>query len=177
MICSLHGPIWRTNLEYILDKYNKWSSYEPEEKSVMIAYGSMYNNTENVVQILATELANAGVKNIVMYDVSNTHVSTLISEAFRCSHIVLAAPTYNGGIYATMESFLLDMKALNLQNRTVAIIENGSWAVVIGKKMRGLVEEMKNMNIIDEPITLKSTLKPDQMSEVENLKNKILETL
>ena len=136
MICPLHGPIWRSNLDYLLDKYDKWSRYEPEERAVAVLYASMYGDTENAVNLLAAGLADSGVKNIAMHDISSTHVSTLISEVFRCSHLVLAAPTYNNGVYPAMATFLHDMKALGLQNRTVALVENGSWAPVSGKLMR-----------------------------------------
>ena len=139
MICPLHGPIWRNDLGYLLDKYDKWSRYEPEDKAVVIMYASMYGNTENAANVLAAELAEAGVKNIAMYDVSNTHVSELIAEVFRCSHLVLAAPTYNNGIYPAMLNFLHDMKALNVQKRTVALLENGSWAPTSAKRVRALL--------------------------------------
>lgn len=158
MICPLHGPIWRSDLAYILDKYQKWSTYEPEEQGVVIAYASMYGNTANAADVLATQLAEAGVKKIRVYDVSNTHVSQLISEIFHYSHLVLAAPTYNGGIYPIMGNLLEDMKALNVQNRTVGIMENGTWAVTAGKQMRAKLEEMKNMRILDEQVTMKSAL-------------------
>ena len=119
------------NLDYLLQKYDLWSRYEPEDRTVTIFYASMYGDTENVVNILASSLAEAGIKNITAYDVSSTHVSTLIAEAFRCSHLIFAAPTYNNGIYPAMLNLLTDMKALNLQNRTVALIENGSWALPV----------------------------------------------
>lgn len=112
MICSLHGPVWRSNLNFIIEKYNLWSRYEPEEKGVMIAYASMYGNTENMAEILAVMLAEAGVKNIHMHNISKTHVSELISDSFKYSHIVLASPTYNNGIYPLMDNYLEDMKAL-----------------------------------------------------------------
>lgn len=169
MICPLHGPIWRNDLGYILDKYNKWSTYEPEDKTVMIVYGSMYGNTESAVNVLATKLAEEGVKNIVTYSVSNTHVSYLISEAFRCSHIVLAAPTYNGGVFTPMENFLLDLKAHGLQKRTFAFIENGTWAPTAACQMMSIVGEMKDMKVIEETITLKSSLKESQIEQLENL--------
>ena len=121
MICPLHGPVWRENLDYLLGKYDKWSRYEPEEKAVAIFYASMYGDTENAADILAAGLAEGGVRNIAMYDVSSTHISYLISEVFRCSHLVLAAPTYNNGIYPAMANLLHDMKALMLQNRTVGL--------------------------------------------------------
>lgn len=128
MICPLHGPVWRSNLNFIIEKYNLWSRYEPEEKGVMIAYASMYGNTENMAEILAVMLAEAGVKNIHMHNISKTHVSELISDSFKYSHIVLASPTYNNGIYPLMDNYLEDMKALSLQNRTIAVLGNGSWA-------------------------------------------------
>ena len=163
MICPLHGPIWRNNLAYILDKYVKWSTYEPEDKAVAIMYGSMYGNTERAADILATALSTAGVKDVRVYDISNTDVSELISEAFRCSHIVIASPTYNGGLYPVVESLLNDMKALNLQNRTFALIENGTWAATSNKHMRAIVETMKNMTILDTTVTVKSSVKEAQI--------------
>ena len=169
IICPLHGPIWRSNLGYILDKYNTWSSYEPEEKAVMIAYASMYGNTENLANILAAKLAEAGIHNIAVYDVSNTHVSTLISEAFRCSHIVLAAPTYNGNVYPVMENFLNDMKALAVQKRTVAVLDNGTWAATAGKQMADKITEMKDMKIIEPKVSIKSSLKNEQLEQLDEL--------
>lgn len=169
IICPLHGPIWRSNLGYILDKYNTWSSYEPEEKAVMIAYASMYGNTENLANVLAAKLAEAGIHNIAVYDVSNTHVSTLISEAFRCSHIVLAAPTYNGNVYPVMENFLNDMKALAVQKRTVAVLDNGTWAATAGKQMADKITEMKDMKIIEPKVSIKSSLKNEQLEQLDEL--------
>ncbi len=176
-ICPLHGPIWRSNLGYLLEKYSKWSTYEPEDKTVAIFYASMYGDTENAANILACMLAEAGVKNIAVYDVSNTHVSTLIAETFRCSHIVLAAPTYNMGIYPTMQNFLHDMKALNVQNRTVAILENGSWAPVGGKLMREALGEMKNMEILAPSVTVKSAVKSENLETLAALKDALVESL
>lgn len=169
IICPLHGPIWRSNLGYILDKYNTWSSYEPEEKAVMIAYASMYGNTENLANVLAAKLAEADIHNIAVYDVSNTHVSTLISEAFRCSHIVLAAPTYNGNVYPVMENFLNDMKALAVQKRTVVILDNGTWAATAGKQMADKIAEMKDMKIIEPKVSIKSSLKNEQLEQLDEL--------
>ena len=173
MICPLHGPIWRNNLGYIFDKYNKWSTYTPEDDAVMVVYGSMYGNTEATANVLMTKLAEEGVKNIVAYSVSNTHVSYLIAEAFRCSHIVLAAPTYNNGIFTPMENFLLDLKAHGLQNRTYAIIENGTWAPVSGCQMMNIVQEMKDSKIIGSTFTLKSSLKECQVEQLNCLAKEI----
>ena len=177
MLCPLHGPIWRSDLGYLLDKYDKWSRYEPEDRAVVIVYASMYGNTENAVNVLAAELAEAGVKNIAMYDVSSTHVSELIAEVFRCSHLVLAAPTYNNGIYPAMLNFLHDMKALNVQNRTVALMENGSWAPSSGKQMRALLEEMKGMEILEPVLTVKSALKEEALDSVKEMADTIAKSL
>lgn len=177
MICPLHGPVWRSDLGYLLNKYSLWSQYQPEEQAVAIFYGSMYGDTENAANILACKLADAGVKNIAMYDVSSTHVSTLVAEVFRCSHLVLAAPTYNNGLYPAMANFLHDMKALNLQNRTVGLIENGSWAPVSGKTMQAMVGELKGMTLLEPVVTLKSALKGDSMEQLDALADQIIATL
>lgn len=134
-----------------------------------IAYASMYGNTENLANVLAAKLAEAGIHNIAVYDVSNTHVSTLISEAFRCSHIVLAAPTYNGNVYPVMENFLNDMKALAVQKRTVAILDNGTWAATAGKQMADKITEMKDMKIIEPKVSIKSSLKNEQLEQLDEL--------
>ncbi|MBP3927198.1 MAG: FprA family A-type flavoprotein, partial [Clostridium sp.] len=178
MICPLHGPIWRSDLGWFIDKYDHWSSYKPEEKGVLIAYASMYGNTEAAAQALASKLCEKGVTNVHVYDVSNTHVSQLISEAFRLSHIVLASVTYNLGIYPVMHNFLMDMKALNLQNRTFAIIENGSWACKSGDLMQKFVDEqLKNMTVLNERLSLASSLRPEKEGELEALADSIVESL
>ena len=173
MICPLHGPIWRKDLGLLLEKYPKWSTYEPEDKTVMIAYATMYGNTENAANVLAGMLADKGVKNIAMYDVSETDVSELVAESFRCSHLVLAAPTYNSGIQPKMEAYLSDIKALNLQNRTVAVIDNGTWAATAGKQMIGMLEGMKNMTILENPISIKSALAENQLGALEALADEL----
>ena len=177
MICPLHGPIWRENIAWFVDKYNKWSTYTPEDNTVLIAYASIYGGTENAANILASELAKKGIKNIAMTDVSVTHPSYIISEAFRCSHIVFAAPTYNAGIFTPMETLLLDLAGHNLQNRTVAFIENGSWAPISAKLMGDIVAKMKNMTVLASKATLKSTVKDAQREELKTLASEIAETL
>ena len=176
-ICPLHGPVWRTNLDFFIDKYDKWSSYEPEEKGVMIVYGSMYGNTEAAAEDLARRLVEKGMTNVVMYDASKTHVSYLISDAFRYSHIVLASATYNLNIYTPVQNFLLDMKALNLQKRTVAVIENGTWAPRAGKLIRELLGEMKEMNVLENDILIKSSMKEENIGEMDALANSIIESM
>ena len=176
-ICPLHGPIWRSDLGYLLGKYDLWSRYEPEDKAVAIFYASMYGHTENAANLLADSLAAAGVKDVKVYDVSSTHVSELISQVFRCSHIVLACPTYNNSIYPAMYNFLHDMKSLLVQNRTVGIIENGTWNPASGKLMRLRLDEMKNMNVLEPVVTLKSALKADSKAQLDALKDAIVDSL
>ena len=177
MICPLHGPIWRTDLGWFIDKYDKWSRYEPEEKAVVVLYGSIYGHTEQAVNALTCALAEKGARNIAVYDVSRTHVSDLIGEIFRASHLVIACPTYNGGIYPPMENLLTDMKALSVQKRTVALMENGTWAAASGKQILKRLEEMKEMLVLEEQLSLKSALKPERAGDLERFAGQIMETL
>ena len=178
IVCPLHGPVWRSNLGWFIDKYDKWSRYEPEEKGVMIAYASMYGNTESAAQALAAKLCEKGMTNVIVHDVSNTHVSQLISDAFRFSHIVLASVTYNLGIYPVMHNFLMDMKALHLQNRTFAIVENGSWACKSGDLMEKFInDELRDMTVLNERLSLASALHPEKASELDALADCIIESM
>lgn len=177
MICPLHGPVWRENLGWFIEKYDTWSSYKPEDQAVMIAYASIYGNTENAAEILASKLADKGVKNIAMYDVSVTDPSVIVSESFRCSHLVFAAPSYNGGIFTKMETVLSELKAHSLQNRTVAIMENGTWAPVAGRQMREIFAGMKNIELLEEGVTIRSAVKEAQESSLEALAEKIASSL
>lgn len=177
-ICPLHGPVWRSDLGYFIEKYDCWSSYRPEEKGVLIAYASMYGNTEAAAQALAAILCEKGMTNVAVYDVSNTHVSYLISESFKYSHLVLASVTYNLGIYPVMQSYLEDMKALNLQNRTVALIENGSWACKSGDLMQKFIdEEMKGMTVLNERLSMASALGADKADELDMLADAIIDSM
>ncbi len=173
MICPLHGPIWRKNLNYILNKHDLWSRYQPEKKGVLIAYASMYGNTENAVTVMANRLANNGVQDIRLYDVSKTDPSYIIADAFKYSHLVLGSPTYNGGLYMKMEALLRDMGVLNLQSRKVALIGNGSWAPTSHTIMQKMICEMKNMELLAQPLVLKSSLKDSQMEELHALADAI----
>jgi flavorubredoxin len=176
-ICPLHGPVWRNDFGYLLDKYDKWSSYEPEEKGVMIVYGTMYGSTEAAANDLATRLVKKGMTNVVMYDASKTHVSYLISETFKYSHVVLASVTYNLKIYPPILNYIMDMKALNLQKRTFALIENGSWAPQSAKLMSELLDEMKNMTILDNQMTISSAMKEEDADSMEDLADSIIESM
>ena len=158
MIAPLHGPVWRSNVADFIAKYDLWSRYQPEEKGVLIAYASMYGNTEAAANALALALADRGVDKIRLRDVSVTDVSELISLAWKYSNIVIAAPTYNGNMHPKMEHFVMDMKHLNLQNRAVSIIENGSWGPAVIRKASEILESMKNMRILEHKISIKSAL-------------------
>lgn len=177
-ICPLHGPVWRKELDYIIQKYHLWSRYEPEEQGVLVVYASMYGNTEAAVQALAAKLCDKGMSNVALYDVSGTDISQLISETFKYSHLVLASVTYNLGIYPAMHNYLMDMKALNVQNRTVAIIENGSWAARAGGLMQSfLTEEMKHMTVLDARISIASALDKAQELQLDALTDAILASM
>lgn len=169
MICPLHGPVWRENLGWFIDKYQKWSTYTPEDHAVLIVYASIYGNTESAVNVLAGKISDAGEKNIAMYDVSKTDPSYILAEAFRCDRIVFACPTYNAGLFPKMETLLSELKAHNFQNRKVAVIENGTWAISAGKQMKEILFSMKNMEIYDNTLTVKSSLKRDQMEELDGI--------
>jgi len=165
MVCPLHGPVWRKDFAAYLEKYRKWSAYEPEEAGVMIAYASIYGNTENAANILACRLSEKGVRT-VMFDVSVTPASEVIAAAFKWSHLVFAAPTYNMGVFVTMDALLRDLAAHAIQNRTVMILENGSWAPASGKLMREILGGLKGVTILEETLTLKSSLRENQMEEL-----------
>lgn len=173
MICPLHGHIFRKDFSLLLEKYDLWSRYEPEDKAVVISYASIYGNTENAVSVLANMLGEKGVKNIKVYDVSVTDPSFILSECFRASHLVFASSTYNGGIFPRMENLLLEIKAHALQNRKAYIMDNGSWGAVAGRKMEEILSSLKGFEICEEKISLKSALKEDQLSLLDALAEKI----
>lgn len=176
-ICPLHGFIWRQNLGWFVAKYQKWATYEPEEKGIIIAYGSIYGNTQNAAEILASKLAAQGVKNIKIYDVSVTHPSYIISEAFRVNTLVFASVTYNAGIFVNMDNLLRDITAHNLQNRSIATMDNGTWAATAGKQMRDELAKLKNCTFIEPHISVKSAINPSQTSDLDNLVETILYNL
>ncbi len=176
-IYPLHGLIIKDNISKFVEKYDRWSRYEAEEKSVLIAYSSVYGGTENAANILAGKLADRGVKGIKMYDVSHTHSSYVLSDAFKYSHIVFATTTYNNGIFETMEEFLHIVSAHNLQNRKVVLIQNGSWAPTCGNAMKTILENLKGTEIIDESVCIKSALKEEQLSELDSVADKMVSSL
>lgn len=172
MVCPLHGPVWREGFGSFLEKYLLWSSYAPEEKSVMLAYASVYGHTENAANILAVKLWERGVR-VRMYDTSVTPASYILSDTFRCSHLVFAATTYNAGVFVTMENLLHDIANHNLQGRKIALIENGSWAPTSGKQMKDILSGLKNTQFIGDTVTVKSSLADDQLSQLEALADAI----
>ncbi len=177
MLCPLHGPVWKDNINIIIEKYDKWSSYTPEINGVLVLYGSIYGGTENAAEILASSLSEKGVKNIAIYDVSVTGASYIVAEAFKYSHIVFASATYNAGIFTPMENVINDLRAHNLQNRAIAIIENGSWAATVGGLIKKELEAFKNCTILNDIITIKSTVKASDKIELEALAEKITESV
>lgn len=177
-ICPLHGLVWRKDFEYLLDKYDKWSKYEPEEAGVLIVFASMYGNTEYAAQCLASELCERGMTNVVVRDVSSVHFSHLIAEAFKFSHIILASVTYNLGIYPMMKNFIHDMEALNVQNRTVGIIENGTWACTVGDKIQDFLDNnMKLMDIMNDRVTINTALNSANENDMDSLADSIIESM
>lgn len=173
-ICPLHGFIWRQNLGWFIEKYAKWAAYEAEEKGVLIAYGSIYGHTQNAVEILALKLAERGVKNIKMHDVSVTHASYIVADAFKFGTLVFAAATYNGGIFTLMDNLLRDLTAHNLQNRRMATLDNGTWAALAGKQMREEIAKWKNCTVIEPQISIKSALTDAQQSDLDALADAIV---
>ena len=176
-ICPLHGPIWRENIVCFIEKYQKWATWQPEEKGVVIAYASVYGHTENAADIVANALSERGVRNIVMYDVSVTDPSYVLADCFRYSHLVFAAPTYNSGLFTTMDTLLRELSAHGLRERTVALIENGTWAPQSGKHMRAILDEMKDLTILENSVTFKSSVKAPEESELRALADTIADSM
>lgn len=160
VLLPLHGPLWRENIGRFVEKYLTWSSYTPEEKGVLVVYGSIYGHTQNAAEIVASRMAQKGVK-VKVYDASMTDTSVLVSEAFRYSHIVFASATYNNGIFVKMEEFLSDLKAHAFQNRAYAVVENGSWAPQAGALIEAELSSFKNMKKLGEKVTILSSVKEE----------------
>jgi len=177
MICPLHGLIIKENIRKIIDLYLKWATYTPEEKSVLIVYGTVHGGTKRVSEIIANKLSQKGIKNIKIFDVSQTHFSYIISDIFKYSHIVLASITYNNGIFSNMENLINNIVHHNIQNRTWAFVENGSWAPNSWNLMRCEIEKIKNFTLIDEKLTINSTLKSSQETETDNFVKAITDNM
>lgn len=178
MICSVHGLLWRKeHISYIMNKYDLWSRYLPERKGVVLVYASMYGNTENVMNSLATKLSKRGVKDMRMYDVSKTHPSYIISDIFKYSNVVFGSSTYNMHLYFMMDSLLRELAVLGVKNRKVSLIGNHTWSTAAMKGMTELLDTMKEMEIIGTPLDIKSTLKPQQEAELEAMADAIVQSL
>ena len=173
-ICPLHGPILKENLGYYIDKYDTWSSYRPEDEGILIAYASIHGNTAGAAHQLKEILEQKGAKKVAITDLSRDDMAEAIEDAFRYDKMVVAAATYDGGIFPCMEDFLLHLKAKTYQSRKVAIMENGSWAPVAAKKMREYLEQMKNVEICEKSVTIKSAVKPETINAMEEMADAIL---
>ncbi len=175
IICPLHGAVVRNNLELFIEKYEKWSLYEPEEDGVLIIYASMYGNTEQVAKTVASKLCEMNLGKIVLYDISAVNMSYLIAETFRFKHLILGSVTYNMDMFPLMHNLLMDMKALNIQNKEVAFIENGTWSCNAANQMKTVIETMKNMVAIEKKITIKSSILPSQTEQINDFTSHLKE--
>lgn len=174
MICPLHGPILKENLEYYINKYDIWSSYKPEDEGVLVAFNSIHGNTANAVKRLEEILLEAGAKKVVVSDLAREDMAEVIEDAFRYDKMIVACPTYDAGLFPFMEKFLRHLKHKNYQNRTVGIIENGSWAPAAAKNMKELLEQMKDINIATPIIHIKTTMSIENEEEMKELAKAIL---
>ena len=175
MICPLHGPVLRENLEYYLEKYQLWSTYQPEKHGVLVACASIHGNTAKAAKHLAEILREQGEESVEVLDLSRTDISVAVRKAFYYDRMVVAAATYDGGVFPCMEEFLLHIRSKNYQKRTVGILENGSWAPMAGKVMRGLLESMKNVVILEPVVTVKSAVKDADLAAMKELAKKLAE--
>ena len=174
MICPLHGPVLKENLGYYIEKYQIWSSYEPEEEGILIAYASIHGNTKQAAEKMRDILIEKGAKNVVIMDLSRDDMARAVENAFRYSKMVLACATYDGGIFPCMEDFLNNLKAKNYQKRTVAFMENGSWAPAAAKLMKGMLEKQKDLTIVEPVVTIRSTMKQETVGVMEELADALL---
>lgn len=174
MICPLHGPILKENLSYYIEKYDTWSSYRPEEDGVFIAYASIHGNTAEAAKVLAKMLEEKGANKVSIMDLSRCDMAEAIEDAFKYDKIILAASSYNSGVFPPMEQFLHYLKGKNYQNRKIGIVENGTWAPSAGKCIKEILSGMKDIDIVEPMVTIRSTLKEDTKEELEKLANNIL---
>ena len=174
MICPLHGPILKENLEYYINKYDTWSSYKAEDDGVLIAYNSIHGNTKSAVEKLEIMLKENGAKKVVAMDLSRDDMAEAIEDAFRYDKLIIATPTYDAGLFPHTEDFLNHLKSKNYQNRRVGIIENGSWAPMSGKKVKEIIKEFKNIKLCDTMVTIKTRLNEESSKQLEKLAKEIL---
>ena len=173
MICPLHGPILKENLGYYIGLYDTWSSYNPEDKGVLIAYASIHGNTAKAAQKLAEMLREKGVEKVVVSDLAREDMAEVVEDAFRYDRMVLAAASYDGGVFPCMQDFLHHLQSKAYQKRTVGILENGSWGPTAGRTMKSILETMKNITVLEPMVTIKSTLKEENMADFEALADAI----
>ena len=173
-ICPLHGPVLTENLGYYIDKYNTWSSYAPEDKGVLVAFASIYGGTKKAAEKLAEKLTAAGVEKVVVSDLARSDMAEVIEDAFRYDRMVVAAPTYDAGLFPVMEDFLNHLKAKNYSNRKVGIVENGTWAPMAAKKMTEILSTLKNVTLAETVVTVKSTLNAESEAALDKLVSELL---
>ena len=174
IICPLHGPVLSEDLGHYIGLYDTWSSYTPEEEGIVIAYTSVYGHTKKAVDLLADKLRSKGCPKVVVYDLARDDMSLALSDAFRYSKLILATTTYNASIYPFMHDYISRLVEHNFQNRTVGLIENGTWGPVSAKQMQQLFSEMKQMNVLEPVVTVKSSVKEDSLAALCALKDRIL---
>ena len=174
MICPLHGPILKENLGYYIGKYNTWSSYEPEDDGVLVAYASIHGNTRKAAEKMKEILEAKGAAKVAITDLSRDDIAEAVEDAFRYDKVVLAAATYDGGVFPCMEDFLHHLKSKNYQKRKIAMIENGSWGPMAAKAMKGILEEMKDLTICEKTVTIKSVMKQENVAQMEELAEELL---
>ena len=173
-ICPLHGPVLTENLGYYIDKYNTWSSYAPEDKGVLVAYASIYGGTKKAAELLGEKLTAAGVEKVVVSDLARSDMAEVIEDAFRYDRMVVAAPTYDAGLFPVMEDFLNHLKAKNFSNRKVGVVENGTWAPMAAKKMTEILATLKNVTLAETVVTVKSTLSAESEAAMDKLVSELL---
>lgn len=169
IICPLHGPILNENLSYYIEKYDTWSSYKPENEGVLVAFASIHGNTAKVAEKIGEMLREKGVEKVVVSDLAREDMAEVIEDAFRYDRMIVAAASYDGGVFPCMQDFLLHLQSKAYQNRKVAIVENGSWAPSAAKTMKPIIESMKNIDLIEDVVTIRSTMKGSDMENIEKL--------
>lgn len=174
VICPLHGPVLKENLEYYLGRYNTWSSYEPESKGVVIAYASIYGNTAEAAKCLAEELQKKGLDEVILHDLARDDMAEAVEDAFRYDRLVLASSTYNGGVFPFMRRFIEELTERNYQKRRVAFIENGSWAPTAAKVMGKMLEGCKELTFAENAVSILSSVKPENRAQIEKLAEELV---
>lgn len=174
MICPLHGPILKENLNYYINKYDTWSSYKPEDEGILVAYNSIHGNTKKAVEELEKMLKENGVKKVVVGDLSRNDMSEIIANAFRYDKLIIASPTYDAGLFPSTEKFLRNLKHKNYQNRRIGIIENGSWAPMAAKCMNDIIKEMKNIETCNTTVTIKTRMNDESKKKMKELVKELL---